>query len=147
LGLGSTETAGKILDIYDNFNVINELKLQDKSFNILVNFLINGIPSYDFTPFTERMIGGFAGVNINKPLDISMKHGGSFVGLAHGGIVPPGFSNDGMPIWVSSGERVDVTSAGNKTTDNEELKALIADLRYVMRGLPRDIRDAVQMVS
>ncbi len=147
LGLGSTETAGKILDIYDNFNVINELKLQDKSFNILVNFLINGIPSYDFTPFTERMIGGFAGVNINKPLDISKKHGGSFVGLAHGGIVPPGFSNDRMPIWVSSGERVDVTPAGNKNIENEQLAGMINELLFAIRGLPRDIRDAVQMVS
>lgn len=42
-------------------------------------------------------------------------HGGSFVGMQHGGIVPPGFSNDGMPVWVSSGERLDVTPAGNKS--------------------------------
>ena len=46
-------------------------------------------------------------------------HGGSFIGMAHGGIVPPGFSNDGMPIWVSSGERLDVTPAGNKSVSGE----------------------------
>lgn len=118
LGLGATETAEKILDIYSNFDEINNLKLQDKSFNILVNFLINGIPTYDFTSFSKYMIGGFGGVNINKPLDINAKHGGSFVGLAHGGIVPPGFSNDGMPVWVGSGERLNVTPAGNKTIND-----------------------------
>ena len=47
------------------------------------------------------------------------RHGGSFIGMAHGGIVPPGFSNDGMPLWVSSGERVDVTPAGNKSVDGQ----------------------------
>ncbi len=119
LGLGATETAERILDIYNNFDEINNLKLQDKSFNILVNFLVNGIPTYDFTSFSQYMLGGFGGVNINKPLDITAKHGGSFIGLQHGGIVPPGFSNDGMPIWVSSGERVDVTPAGNKTVSGE----------------------------
>jgi len=46
-------------------------------------------------------------------------HGGSFIGMAHGGVVPPGFSNDGMPLWVSSGERVDVTPAGNKSVNSE----------------------------
>ena len=48
-------------------------------------------------------------------------HGGSFIGMQHGGIVPPGYSNDGMPIFISSGERVDVTPAGNvnKVNKNE----------------------------
>jgi len=118
LGLGATETAEKILDIYNNFNEVDNIKFQDKSLNILVNFLINGIPTYDFTSFSKYMIGGFGGVNINKPLDINAKHGGSFVGLAHGGIVPPGFSNDGMPVWVGSGERLNVTPAGNKTIND-----------------------------
>lgn len=54
--------------------------------------------------------------SLNKPGGM---HGGSFIGMAHGGIVPPGFSNDGMPIWVSSGERVDVTPAGNKSVDGQ----------------------------
>jgi hypothetical protein len=48
-------------------------------------------------------------------------HGGSFIGMQHGGIVPPGYGNDGMPIFISSGERVDVTPAGNvnKVNKNE----------------------------
>lgn len=45
------------------------------------------------------------------------KHGGTFIGLQHGGVVPPGFANDGYPIFVSSGERVDVTPAGNKNIE------------------------------
>ena len=73
-------------------------------------------------------------------------HGGSFVGLQHGGVVPPGFSNDGMPVWVSSGEKLDVTPAGNKSVENEQLAGMISELMYAIRGLPRDIRDAVQMV-
>jgi hypothetical protein len=51
-------------------------------------------------------------------------HGGSFIGMQHGGIVPPGFSNDGMPIWVSSGERVDVTPAGNKSVNGQTSNTL-----------------------
>jgi hypothetical protein len=47
------------------------------------------------------------------------KHGGTFIGGIHGMTVPPGFSNDGMPIFVSSGERVDVTPAGNKSVSQQ----------------------------
>jgi hypothetical protein len=77
---------------------------------------------------------------------LGKKHGGSIYGGQHGMIVPPGFSNDGMPVMVSSGERLDVTPAGNKNMGGDsELTAMIADLKYTMDGLPRLIRDAVMM--
>lgn len=72
-------------------------------------------------------------------------HGGTVYGGQHGMVVPPGFSNDGMPVMVSSGERLDVTPAGNKNGGESELIGMIADLKYTMDGLPRIIRDAVKM--
>lgn len=39
--------------------------------------------------------------------NLAFQHGGDF-------IVPPGFMNDSFPIWVSSGERVRVTPAGQQ---------------------------------
>ena len=42
-------------------------------------------------------------------------HGGSFRGYAHGGVVPPGYPNDGMPVMVSSGEELKVRPAGNSS--------------------------------
>lgn len=73
-------------------------------------------------------------------------HGGEFVGLQHGGIVPPGFSNDGMPVFVSSGERMSVEPAGNKNIENTALIAKLDELNYKFDGLPRAIRDAIQTI-
>jgi len=122
------------------------LQIGDKHATFTIDFVINYITRG--TPLSGLT---FSGIPTNKELGISLqnritkKHGGSFVGLAHGGIVPPGFSNDGMPIWVSSGERVDVTPAGNKSVDNEQIAYLISDLKHTMELLPVYIRDAVQM--
>lgn len=73
-----------------------------------------------------------------------LQHGGVVYGGAHGMMVPPGYSNDGMPVMVSSGERLDVTPAGNKTTGDDELHMMIADLKFTLEGLPIYIRDAIQ---
>ncbi len=68
-------------------------------------------------------------------------HGGTFTGLQHGGIVPPGFSNDGMPIFVSSGERVEVTPAGNKHIEGESNTINIKNYGPVHYHWPKDERD------
>lgn len=73
-------------------------------------------------------------------------HGGSFVGLQHGGIIPAGFGNDGFPFSVSSGERVDVIPAGNKTVDNMDMLAKLDNIEYLLEDFPRAVRDAVQML-
>ena len=100
-------------------------------------------------------IAGEAAVNYEQQLeDIAKgkitpggKHGATFIGMAHGGaVVPPGFSNDGMMIRVSSGEELTARPAGNNNLGGDsELTAMIADLKYTMDGLPRLIRDAVMM--
>lgn len=81
-----------------------------------------------------------------RELKNQARHGGSFVGMAHGGIVPPGFSNDGMPVFVSSGERLDVTPAGNKDVTNTALLSKLDDLNYKLDGLPRAMKEAVLQV-
>lgn len=129
-----------------NAENLAKLQIGDKHATFTVDFVINYITRG--TPLSRLT---FSGIPTNEELGISLqnkitkKHGGSFVGLAHGGIVPPGYSNDGMPIWVSSGERVDVTPAGNKSVDNEQIAYLISDLKHAVELLPVYIRDAVQM--
>lgn len=103
-----------------NAENLAKLQIGDKHATFTIDFVINYITRG--TPLSGLT---FSGIPTSEELGISLqnritkKHGGSFVGLAHGGIVPPGYSNDGMPIWVSSGERVDVTPAGNKTINGE----------------------------
>ena len=72
-------------------------------------------------------------------------HGGTFVNLAHGGIVAPGYSNDGMMVNVSSGEQLEVTPAGNKDITESALLAEMQGLRADMEALPLMLRDAVML--
>lgn len=73
-------------------------------------------------------------------------HGGSVYGGQHGMVVPPGFANDSMPVMVSSGERLDVTPAGNKSVENDELRTMIAQLNYTLEKLPVTLRDEMQRI-
>ncbi|MFA5150976.1 MAG: hypothetical protein WC554_00305 [Clostridia bacterium] len=144
--VGSDEWINAIENVYSRIGDLDNIQVSDKGFTItiMVNYLVNGMPAYNpSAPIAaiDARVNRYLGENVGG------MHGGSFVGLAHGGIVPPGFSNDRMPIWVSSGERVDVTPAGNKNIENEQLAGMINELLFAIRGLPRDIRDAVQMVS
>lgn len=98
----------------------------DIPINIRVNVLINGVLS-NISSATALAAGLISQYKFNKIEGIAGAggmHGGSFVGMQHGGVVPPGFSNDGMPIWVSSGERVDVTPAGNKSVSGQSSNTL-----------------------
>lgn len=122
----SQQTVSDSIETFGDFNSMLE-QAWEKS-NILSD-AINAIPSYKLIVIeVEQRIRSMAAeaarwygqyYNYLNEKNTGGMHGGSFVGLQHGGIVPPGFSNDGMPIWVSSGERVDVTPAGNKTVSGE----------------------------
>ena len=144
LGLGAVETANRMVALNGRIQDLNDVQLADKSMTIRVNYLISGwfgaFPGMTRVGTSKQGVGGGP-----SAIESEFKHGGTVYGGIHGMIVPPGFSNDGMPVMVSSGERLDVTPAGNKGGGDIELAGLIADLKYTMEGLPRIIRDAVQM--
>jgi len=144
--VGSNDWIKALENVKNKMGDLAGLQIGDKSatITIYIRYLTSGILSVGQTAEAGRLTGQY---NQWLKENVGGMHGGSFVGLAHGGIVPPGFSNDGMPLMVSSGERVDVTPAGNKNIENEQLAGMINELLFAIRGLPRDIRDAVQMVS
>jgi len=144
--VGSNDWIKALENVKNKMGDLAGLQIGDKSatITIYIRYLTSGILSAGQAAEAGRLTGQY---NQWVKENVGGMHGGSFVGLAHGGIVPPGFSNDGMPLMVSSGERVDVTPAGNKSVENEQLAGMINELLFAIRGLPRDIRDAVQMVS
>lgn len=89
---------------------------------------------------------GTGGANLwdLPPNPFGGKHGGSFVGLQHGGIVSPGFSNDGMMVGVSSGERITAEPAGNKNIEDGQV-SINERLLFAIEGIPQAISDAVRM--
>jgi len=99
----------------------------DIPITLRVNVLINGVMS-NISNATALAAGLISQFQFNKAENIAGSggmHGGSFVGMAHGGmVVPPGFSNDGMMVRVSSGERLDVTPAGNKSVSGQSSNTL-----------------------
>lgn len=124
----------------------------DIPINVRVNYIVNGVyrnmPIGVATQLGLLPKSGGASYMITKEgyANLGGKHGGSFIGMQHGGIVPPGFSNDGMPVFVSSGERLDVTPAGNKDVTNTALLSKLDDLNYKLDGLPRAMKEAVLQV-
>jgi hypothetical protein len=99
---------------------IGELEGKDIPIAIRVTYYINGVM------WNAASLMGQEGPSIallnraqNQLMGPGGMHGGSFIGMQHGGMIPPGFSNDGFPLMVSSGERVDVTPAGNKTVSGD----------------------------
>jgi len=146
LGRGAVETTEMISKLRGHIQDLDSVSLQDKSMTIKVNYLITmsggGFSSFAGSGPTSG--GTYWGQKVFDTSELK-KHGGTVYGGQHGMVVPPGFSNDGMPVMVSSGERLDVTPAGNKNGGESELIGMIADLKYTLDGLPRIIRDAVKM--
>ena len=146
LGRGAVETTEMISKLRGHIQDLDSVSLQDKSMTIKVNYLITmsggGFSSFAGSGPTSG--GTYWGQKVFDTRELK-KHGGTVYGGQHGMVVPPGFSNDGMPVMVSSGERLDVTPAGNKNGGESELIGMIADLKYTLDGLPRIIRDAVKM--
>jgi hypothetical protein len=145
---GSEQWIQAMVAVRDGIEDIDSVQLKDKSMAIRINYFINGILRFPagglsnvFTPSTMAQSQNMAGYGFYKGM-----HGGSFVGMAHGGIVPPGFSNDGMPVMVSSGERLEVTPAGNKNIENNEMSSMMASLQFTLDGLPGKIKEAVQTI-
>ena len=143
--VGSDDWINALENVKNRMGDLADLQIGDKSatITIYIRYLTSGSLSSGQAAEAGRLTGQY---NQWVQENIGGMHGGSFVGLQHGGIVPPGFSNDGFPLMVSSGERVDVTPAGNKIVDNEILSKKMDDLISVMRGLPVEIRDNLRMM-
>jgi hypothetical protein len=116
------QLTGKLQGLRDRLEGLDKLKIDDKSmtFTIYVRYLVNG----SMVSLNTSAVGNMSNL-LNETIDLSQglkrsggMHGGTFIGMQHGGIIPPGYSNDGFPLWVSSGERVDVTPAGNKKIES-----------------------------
>jgi hypothetical protein len=138
-----------LVGVKDRMDDLNGIKLKDKSMTIRINYLINGsyanMPSGLASGLGQSIITG-GGNTTSRNWGM---HGGSFIGMAGGGsmMVPPGFSNDGMPLFVSSGERVDVTPAGNKNSGDDDLLSEMKAIRSELKGLPIMLRDAVLLAA
>ena len=117
--------------------------MQGGESDYIINIIVRGGGGAGIDPRTIGNVGRILGIPTGSGATIYDKHGGSVTGLAHGSIVPPGFSNDGMPVMVSSGERLDVTPAGNKNIVNNDLLYEMRGLRSDMQALPEILRDAV----
>lgn len=142
--VGSSQWVEALINVKNRMQDLDNIKIGDKSatITIYINYLVNGSPyPYQINNLPMPGVGDVFDIGIKPPGGM---HGGSFIGMAHGGIVPPGFSNDGMPIMVSSGERLDVTPAGNKSVDTEELAGMVAGLMHAIEMLPINIRDSMQ---
>ena len=110
--------AKKISAVNDRLAGLNKIQLENKeaTYTIRVIYLVTGqvpLGTPGYTPSSENMSQS----QINF-VNVGPKHGGSF-GFRHGGIIPPGFSNDGFLLPVSSGENVEVTPAGNKNIEGK----------------------------
>jgi len=129
------------------------IELTDRVSGGLAEVMKGGSSDYYVHVWVITHGGGMAtGINIaSGAAEIMFRglghmHGGVVYGGQHGMVVPPGFGNDGMPVMVSSGERLDVTPAGNKTIDNTDMLSKLDNIEYLLENFPRAIRDAVQML-
>jgi len=99
--------------------------LQDKTVNIHVVQSGGGA--------VQVLTGG-----VSNQLETRRAAGGSF-------IVPPGYGGDSFPVRAQSGERVDVTPAGQVNTDGG---GALAQLLQTLPGtISRAIRDGMQMAA
>ena len=75
--------------------------------------------------------------------------GGSGIPMAAGGAftVPPGFPNDTFgPVWLTSGEHVSVTPAGQNPGNRIYIESITIDARGSVAGVGQEIRQEMEML-
>jgi len=120
------------------------LSIESKHVELVMDFIVRG----NYGAVAAFQAGGVS----SKPFNAGFLSSG--IGLASGGAfdVPPGYSNDSYgPVWLSSGEHVSVTPAGQSEGGNngggealDRIESLIATLPRMMSNAFRDAMLKVQ---